>query len=186
MQIHILQKALTIVDEYKIAINDRVKFIARDEGIGTYLYSTSNQLILCIFKTWNIFLPNYNIVIHAEHIANNKKPLKFRTLSYFKNTFSCTWGDDLYKIYVHKGLKYSIFKNEKQIAGISQDRWTSFKEDGFRLECDSDCQKEFIIAIAMILDSVYIRNIRGLHGLINYNVGVMFEAKPFNENWKPS
>ena len=115
-----------------------------------------------------------------------KLPLKFRPKNYFKNHFYCNWDNDFYEIFAHKGLKYSIFKNGEQIAGISQDRWTSFKEDGFRLECNNDVEKELLIAFTIIIDHIYSKNVGFVYGLFNYNVGVVNEVKPFDEDWKPN
>ena len=100
------------------------------------------------------------------------------------NVYYCQWDEDLYEIYIHKKLKYSIFRNGEQVAGIDQDRWNSFEEDGFRMECNNDVHKEFFIALTLILDSMHSKKVKFLNGLFTYKLGALMEAKEYNSEWK--
>jgi len=188
MQIHILQNAISFGDIYNIAINDKVRYRAEGHLSNPFsslsLYLKNNELALSIFRSWNSIFPNYSIYFNNDSISTRIKPLKFKTSSYFRNAYSCEWDGDYYEILAHKGLKFSVFRNGIQVAGINQERWSSFKEDGFRLECNNDCHKEFMIALTLILDKIHNRQISLLSGLITYNIGITNEMKPFDENWK--
>lgn len=185
MQIHILQKAISIDNVFSIAVNNKKKYLVRGDFSSYCLFSNDNVQLLSIFRQWFSLFPRFNIYFNSTSISSRKEPLKFITRSYFKNEYYCKWDEDEFNIYVHKALKYSIFKNGEQIAGINQERWSSFNEDGFRMECNNDCHKEFMIALTIILDQINNNKFSFLYGLFNYNLGVILESKAYENDWKP-
>jgi hypothetical protein len=54
------------------------------------------------------------------------------------------------------------------------------------MECNNKIEKELMIAFTIILDNIYSNKVKFAYGLFKYNYGVLFESRPFNENWKPS
>ncbi|MDB4534725.1 hypothetical protein N9242_07625, partial [Vicingaceae bacterium] len=111
--------------------------------------------------------------------------LIFKTKNYFKNSFNLKFDDNIYEFYAHKKLSYSIFKDGVQVAGISQERWNFFGEESFFMRCDSNCPKELFTAFVIIIDDIFSHEIETKSGMINANIGVAIESKPYNEKWEP-
>ena len=187
MKIQILEKPLNIEDKYRVAVNGREKFVVEGySGFFTQITISSLQhgQALSIFRKIISIRPSYNIFINNEKISSRKTPLKFRTGSFLFNRYYCNWDNDKYEIYVHKKLKYSIFKNNIQVAGICEDRWNMIGQDSFSLECNSDCIPELLIAFTIIIDHIYTHKISFLGGLFTASMGVMFEAKMYDDTWQ--
>ncbi len=188
MLIQILQRAISLDRKFDVAINGKVKYFVKGYGIGPFSsYTLSrgrNTDVLYMYKKWTSVLSHFNIYFNRD-IYKDKEPIKFKTESFSKNKYVCKSGVDVYEIYAHLGLKFSIFCNGVQIAGIDQDKWTSFKEDGFRLECNKDVSKELIIAFTILLNHIHNRQVGFLDGLFTRNVGVLQEMAPYDLNWKP-
>jgi uncharacterized protein YxjI len=187
MVIQVVEKIGTIGDKYDIAINDKRSYNVDGQSIpfftSFYLTKESKNLI-SIFKSSFSVLPKYKIYFNDEKLNNRKEPLIFKTISCFRNSYECTFDKDVYEFFAHKGLKYSIFKNGNQVAGFSGDRWNIMDEDGFLMECDNDSPKELFSSFIIIMDNIYGRKIKLLGGLLNYNLGVLWEAKEYDKEWK--
>ena len=188
MKIQILEKPLNIEDKYLVAINGRKKFVVEGySGFFTQITISSLEYgqSLSVFRKILSITPSYNIYVNNERISDRKAPLKFRTGSFLFNRYYCNWDNDKYEIFIHKKLKYSIFKNNVQIAGIREDLWNMVGQDSFTLECNSDCIPELIIAFTIIIDHIYTQKISFLGGLLTGSIGVMFQAKMYDETWQP-
>jgi uncharacterized protein YxjI len=191
MNIQLFQQALSFDLQYKILVDKKVNYQCEGYSnifISEYLIKDNQERpIVSIFKCWLSVLSCYNIHIKKKDGTTSKHPIKFKSTGRFKNEFSFVFENNLFQIYAHQKLNYSIFKNGKQIARIKEDRLTSFKEDVLIMEVDNDENINLMISSLIILDLIYERKeLSFLFGLIKINIGVLIEAKPFNENWQPN
>jgi hypothetical protein len=189
MKIRIIKKNLIVDEVYNIAINDKLKYRITGRNFpfitSFSLYELNAQIpLLSIFRTFFSFLPEYKIYFNNEKLSARKEPLIFKTINYFTNIYQLEYDDDLYEFFVHKQLKYSIFKNGLQVAGFAQDRLNMLDEEGFSINCNNDSQKELYSAFVIILDTIYNSKISTLGGLINANTGVFWESKEYDKNWR--
>ena len=189
MKIQVLEKAFTVDDIYNVAVNKEITY--RVSGV-TAPFMTNFSLyelkgknpLMSVFKSSLSLFPKYKIYFNSEQLNSRREPLIFKTVSFFKNSFYLQFDEDLYEFYAHKGLMYSIFKNGKQVAGISQDRMGIADEDNFMMDCDNDSPKELFTCFIIIFDNVYRRKLNLFGGLVNANIGVLSESKPYNIAWK--
>lgn len=188
MKIQVIEKIGTVGDIYNVAINKKVNYRISGQTIpfmtnfSLYELKSSNPLV-SIFKSSLSLFPKYKIYFNSERINPRKEPLIFKTTSYFKNSFKLEFDKDIYEFYAHKKLKYSIFKNGQQVAGICQDRWNIMDEDGFMMECNNDSPKELFTSFIIVLDNIYRRRLNLFGGLVNANIGIIWEDKEYDTNW---
>ena len=95
-----------------------------------------------------------------------------------KNYYECIINIDVYKIFIHKGLFTSIFKNNKQIAYYKKSSISS----EIQLIYNSDVKLELMITFITCLELSYYDENESL--VIDLgNIGGEYQS--FNEKWKP-
>lgn len=181
MIITIHQKKLSIGDQYDIALNGASKYTA-SRAVLQWLAEIlvfdlpSKRQQLKINRRFQWFKATYEISFgHSQCL--------FKTISYLKSHYQCQCAADTYDIYAHRGRKYSIFKNNRQVAYWEHALLTWLEGDQYRITADDDSCAELLIAFCLIIDNY----VYGNHGesLLTINWGYFgLEAKPFNPAWE--
>ncbi|MFV5698390.1 hypothetical protein ACM55H_08460 [Flavobacterium sp. ZT3R17] len=182
MRIDINQKKISIGSQYIIYLNSKETYYAERE-----LFTIFPIINLClkenyidrleIIKRWSWISPKYDI----EMIDGQR--LEFRTKSTWNLHYQCTTKNDIYDIYGHSGRKYSIYKNEKQIAYWLEEAVTFLAGDNYKIFANNDTEHELIIAFCLILDNASSKTNGSIFTLNIGNIGQ--ETKEFNTRWKP-
>ncbi|MCX6236109.1 MAG: hypothetical protein NTY07_00900 [Bacteroidia bacterium] len=183
MEIDINQKKISIGDKYQIFINGQQTHVASKElfkllpvidlfEIGTV------KAKLKINKRFSGIKAKYDITRWDSNI------IEFRTISFWKLHYQCHNGSDTYDIYGHKGRKYSIFKNNSQVAFWDKQSVTWFAGDNYKIIADKECDVDLLIAFCLIIDNFASDDREGNTVTVNYgNIG--FWARKFDKNWLP-
>jgi uncharacterized protein YxjI len=182
MEIVITQKKISIGDKYNIFTNGQPTHKVSKQPLQLLakirLFESNGitpDVIINRRFTW--LKPAYDITI------KNLQVLAFRTRSFWKRHYRCQSNSDIYDIYRHRGLKYSIFKNNQQIAWWEKSTITWFEGDNYRIIANNDCDTDLIISFCLIID-----NISGHHDtqIMTINIGnIGFQAKTFDSLWQP-
>jgi uncharacterized protein YxjI len=182
MNVEIIENSLSLDNEYFIGVNGKKHYSVQGFWDHYDLFTRDSKRVLSIFKKVLTLSPAFDIYFNNEFSYKRQEALMFRTKSYFKNSFFLLWDSDIYTIYAHKDLKFSIYKNDIQIAGISQERWSILSQDNFSIDYNRDEDLEIIVAFTIILDLMY-GNKKG--SLISRNFGVWIEEKEYDLTWQP-
>jgi len=182
MEIVINQKKIAIGDKYRIFINQQPSHTASRQIFQLLaeillFNDKENSPRITINKRLSWFKPKYDIS------RRDGTKLAFRTKSYWKLHYQCQSGIDCYDIYGHKGRKYSIYKNDTQVAWLTKSIITWLEGDNYHITADDDSDSDLLIAFCLIIDHT-----KGNHGenALTINVGhVGFQAKKFNPQWLP-
>ena len=185
MDIRIQKSLSTIGFDYVIFAGNEKLFTAISETLGaftsiTFQENNSPQSILKIKKKWISFKPKYYIKI------SKKEKFQFSTVSTLKRHYQFVDKQDIYDIYGHKkSKKFSVYKNDNQIAwwDIKSVKWEG--ADNFNLILDKDCKKSLIIIFCLIIDDILNREIMSSTGDLNLQRILSDEVKEFNNNWRP-
>uniref|UniRef100_UPI004049FC36 hypothetical protein n=1 Tax=Flavobacterium sp. TaxID=239 RepID=UPI004049FC36 len=181
MIIDINQKKISIGDKYKIFINERQTYAASRRlfkllsEIDLFQNNVRNAKIT-LKKCWSFFNTKYDI------IRNGTDKYEYRTVNYWKVHHKCEVGEDLYEIFGHRGRKFSIYKNDIQIAWWDKDLVSWFDGDNYKIIADVDADYELIISFCLINDNKSENDNNG--NAITFNFGNLLEARKFNKNWK--
>ena len=185
MRIDINQQKISIGDKYKIFIDGQQTYTAASElfkflSVINLLNNEGFNLRLKINKLWGWFKPKYNITLYGNQI------LEFRSESFWKMHYQCQNGKDIFDIYGHRGRKYSVYKNDKQIAWWEKQAVTWFNGDNYTIITDSDSNDvELIIAFCLIIDNFYHDENR--KNAVNIDIGnIGGQVRKFDPYWKPN
>jgi len=131
-----------------------------------------------------ILKPSYWIYYQGEKI-------RFKTKSYHKRHFQIELNDDLYDIYGHhKSWKYSVYKNNVQVAWWDKQTQKYQGPDIFTIQMDDDCNVELITSFCLILDdhidmgATYRGEFFNTDLSMNLDWKMYGELKSFDENWR--
>jgi hypothetical protein len=182
MVIDINQKEISMGDKYRIYVREQETYIAKRQifqllpEIKLFLIDTDVPR-LTINKKFAWFKAKYDITRMDGSV------LDFRTISYWKSYYQCQNGVDTYDIYGHRGRKYSIYKNNIQIAFWDKEAVVWFEGDNYKIKADKDCDVELLISFCLIVDNFSSENHGG--NVVTYDLGNFgFQAKKFDESWR--
>jgi len=182
MEIVIHQKKIAIGDKYHIFTNQQFSHTASRQLfqlLAEILLFNKQQStpILKINKRFYWFKAKYDIRVQDGAV------LLFRTKSRWKRHYQCQTGTDHYDIYGHLGRKYSVYKNDIQIAWWKKGAITWFEGDNYVIAADDDSDRHLLIAFCLIID-----NMQGNHGenALTIHIGHMgLQSKKFDSDWLP-
>jgi len=181
MEIDINQKKISIGDKYKIFIDGQEQYRAARKIFNLLavveLYPGENDTpLMTIRKRWGWFRAKYDIV-RADNVV-----LPFRTVSFWKDYYQCVVGIDTYELYGHRGRKFSIYKNGKQIAWWEQRAVSWFAGDNYKIIADGNVDRQLMICFCLIIDNF----LSDMHDgtTITYKIGKIGpQEKEFDAGW---
>jgi uncharacterized protein YxjI len=183
MEIDINQKKISIGDKYQIFIDGQQTHFA-SRKLWRLMPEINLSKIgddsprMTINKRLSWFRAKYDITRWDGGV------LEFRTKSFWKHYYQCQSGSDNYGIYGHRGRKYSIYKNDVQVAWWNKKAVTWFAGDNYKIAADKDCDVDLIISFCLVVDNFSSDDHDG--NTVTFNVGnIGFQAKKFDENWLP-
>lgn len=184
MEIVIKQEKISVGrDKYNIFIDGEKKYRA-----ATPLLNITN-LKVTMFK-----LDSDEPIISCEigslfkkddpyfFIERQDKKYKFNTIDLVGEHYQCEVENDMYDIYGHTGLKYSVFKNNTQIAWWTSKRFKLLKGDKFTITCNNNCDIELLSIFCLLFD---LGDATADYSFDVKATKVVFNGKKFDENWKP-
>lgn len=183
MEIDINQQKISIGDKYKIFIDGQEQYKAVRKLFRLLavvdLYRDDNDTpLMTIRKRWSWFRAKYDIV------RSDNTVLPFRTKSFWKDYYQCEMGSNKYELYGHRGRKFSIFKNGRQIAWWEQRAVSWFAGDNYKITADLNVDKELLICFCLIIDNYSSDEHDG--NLLTYHIGKIGpQEKNFDEGWLP-
>lgn len=183
MEININQKKISIGDKYQIFI-DGQQTHAASTGLFRWfaeinLFEHGNDRAkYTIKKNWTFFKTSYDLTRWDNYT------FEFRTKSFWKLHYYCQVGQDLYEIFGHKGRKFSVYKNDHQVAWWDKDAVTWFNGDNYKIIADKDSDYELIISFCLIIDNNSSNNNDGNTMTVDLgNIGST--VKKFDPAWQP-
>jgi len=183
MEIDVNQKKISIGDKYRIFVDGQETYLASRQLFQLLpeinLFKTGEERArVTINKRLSWLKARYDITRWDNNI------LQFRTISFWKLHYECQLGPDLYTIYGHRGRKYSIFKNDTQVAWWDKKAVTWSAGDNYKIIADKDCDIDLIISFCLIVDNFSSDDHDG--NMVTIDLGnIGFQQKRFDNNWQP-
>jgi len=187
MEIDIKQKKISIADKYQIFVDGKQTYTASTKLFRLLseihlLEIGSNNPKYVIKKRWTLFKPAFDL-------RWNNNVFEFRTKNFWKHHYYCKVGQDYYEIFGHRGRKYSIYKNNVQIAYWDKEAITLYKGDTYKIIADDDCNCELLISFCLIIDNKSSNN-ENNHNDALFSTTIDFgniglQSKKFDPLWLP-
>jgi uncharacterized protein YxjI len=183
MEIDINQQKISIGDKFRIYTDGRetnygaaklFRFFAEINLFENGL----DKPVMNIKKRFAFFVAKYNIT------NTDQNKFEFRTSSFWKGHYECQHSSDIYDIYAHRGRKYSVYKNNLQVAWWTKKAVTWFNGDNYKIISNNSCDKNLLITFCLIIDN-YTSNDKNKR-TVNFNIGrIGPQAKKFDPDWLP-
>lgn len=107
----------------------------------------------------------------------------FRCAKLWTRVFECGDGKDCYQLYQHKGLKYSIFREDRQIAAFRKNRLVIGKGNKYELRVDSDADLPIVLCLVLTYN---VSEEDDKHEAVTVDFGnIGPEDRPFDSMWEP-
>src|SRR5579863_2862670 len=167
-------------DKYKIFIcGEQTHSASTSVGGIVSLYEVNNERPkMTIDKLFYLFKASFDLT------RSDNSVLHFRTQSFWKSEYECWVGADFYVIYGHRGRKYSIFKNEQQIAWWDKNAVSWFGGEKYKIIADQNADIELLISFCLVVDNIT-ENSRG-NNPIRIDIGNIFsQGRKFDQGWQP-
>lgn len=181
MIIDINQQKVAIADKYRISINGQEVYRAARKLWRIFaevdlFYRDEGEPRLTIKKRLSFFKPSYVIFVGGD-------AYRFTTRNFWKHVYLCDIGADHYEVYAHRGRKYSIFCNDRQVAWWDKDAVSVLAGDHYVITAADDADAAVLVAFCLIIDNY--RSDEHDDKLVNYDVGNLLQAKKFDPYWQP-
>jgi len=182
MRIDINQKKIAFGNKFTIVKNGKTILRAASKLFRilsvTEIFQPYSDLPLVSIRRKLAFVKaKYDIEIMNQPIYY------FRTVSYWKNHHQCKAGSTVYDVYGHRGRKYSIYKNDEQVAYFEKEAVTFFEGDNYKLIAEEDANHILLVSIVLTVDNYRSNNKND--SAINIDLGHIFQASKFNHEWTP-
>jgi uncharacterized protein YxjI len=120
-------------------------------------------------------------LINARYIIENRNENKkyiFKTKSLFNNTYLCQADANIYELFEHPGLKFSIYRNDYQTAYARREKYSFLQGDSYHISVSDNEDCMLIIALFICIDDY-----RGNDNtMFRVNMGIANEAIPYSED----
>lgn len=102
----------------------------------------------------------------------------------WKSVFRCEGNHVCFHMYEHKGLRYSIFEGDSQIAAFTKNRITIGKGHKYDIQMNADAN--LLVIISMILALNTAEDDSGSHTTVEVDLGnIGPQERAFDESWRP-
>ena len=111
------------------------------------------------------------------------KTYHFRGADFARTVFTCEGNGERLLLFAHKGLHYSIYQNDLQIAAFSKNRLKIGDGDRFAIRLNHNANVILVICMVLAIDaSLYASPVA-----IQYDIGLTgIERNPRDKTWTPS
>lgn len=175
MIIKIEQSFLSLREKYKIYVNDSHRFVVKTSFFhlpmkpDLSLYDLEGNKLFKINRVSPFFF-EYDIEFQEEIIS-------LQPVSDSKFHYSLTFHKSVYEFYGHEGRKFSVFKNEHQVAWLEKD----LVGDYYKIIANNDENKLILVAFVLTYDIHF-------HAGNDFSIDfgkIGWKMKEFDESWKP-
>ncbi|HVN09078.1 MAG TPA: hypothetical protein VMV61_08910 [Patescibacteria group bacterium] len=144
---------------------------------NVYIYGPGGKILVSIKGHILSFPKKYDFAFADGRVC------RFRAEKLWKPVYVCQDGGEFYRLYQHKGLKYSIFLRERQIAAFTKNRFQLGKGQQFELRVENDV--DLLLVISMVLTIGDSEDEGNSAFTINIgNIGP--EERAYDNSWEPS
>lgn len=182
MNIVVQQRVFAFTSNYEIetpacTYSAKKRFFSRWHTIKLF----APRALVATIRGHFFFRPKYNI-----KLADGKTH-RFWCEKVWKGVFACENGNDVLRLYQHKGLNYSVFQNSMQIAAFSRNRVKYGRTDRYEIRMNDDADLVLIMCMALIIDCGEIDDDGATAGMVTIDIGSLGpEERPFDSRWQPS
>jgi len=107
----------------------------------------------------------------------------FRCEQLLKRVFVCEGNGECFRLYEHRGLKYSIFQDDSQIAAFAKNRLVIGNGNQYQIRMNADASLVLVLCLVLTINASESDNREAGVTVDLGNLGP--EARPFDQTWEP-
>lgn len=182
MIIDIHQKKIALGAKYEIVQKEKTILFAASRLFRflseiNLFRASDEQGIAQIKRKLSFFKALYTITMSSG------SEILFYMVLFWRNHYRCEYRGKTYDIYGHRGRKFSIYKGGKQIAWFEKKAISYFEGDNYRITANDDADVTLLVSFVVVIDNY--RSRRHNRGIVNFDIGNIFQARVFDESWRP-
>jgi hypothetical protein len=142
------------------------------------IFTEGRQPVATIVARWSLFREKY------DFIFSDGRTYRFWCERVWKAVFACQNGQEKIEMYRHRGLKFSFFQNDVQIAAMEKNRIVMGRGNRYEIRMNSDANLLVIVCMALAVntDGTSTRD-----ATVTFDAGnIGPQARQFDESWRPS
>lgn len=142
------------------------------------LFAPRERLVASIKRYFSWFRPKYDFE------QTDGPTYGFRCEKAWRGVYVCENAGESSHLYQHKGLNFSIFQNDVQIAAFTKKRVKIGAGDCYEIRMNDDANLIVIVCMTIAIDS---SEFDDDPSTVTYDFGnISPEARPFDNSWEPS
>jgi len=182
MFLSIKERIISLRSTYDIVSPDGNTYTAEKKIFSLFpnlkVVDGSGQIVVNLKGGFAIFSQKYDFVFA------DGRSYHYKTEQRLTPVYLAEGNNEAYRLYRHRGVKFSIYKGDVQVAAVTKNRLTIGSGNEYQVQISSDADPLLVTAMILAFNSSKEDKKKGA---VNVDVGYMgLEAKPFNSSWQPS
>ena len=121
--------------------------------------------------------------VHDFYLSDGRE-YRFSVEKIIKNVYACEGNGESYRLYEHRGLNYSIFRDDRQIAAFTRNRIVFGQGNEYEVRMNADADLILIVCMVITLNSS--EGDDDNDSTVTIDFGNLLEDRSFDESWQPS
>jgi hypothetical protein len=181
VNVTIKERKLTLLSEYDISAAG-TNYYARKQFTFLFnklqLRTEAGEVVAGMQSRFSFFRSKYDFQLSDGRLYH------FQCENLWKNVYVCEREAECYQLYQHKGLKFSIFRNQTQIAAFTKNRIVIGNGNRYEIRMNSDADVVLVICMVLVQNTADNDHNRAT---ITFDVGnIGPEDRPFDKFWEPT
>jgi len=182
MFLSIKERIISLRSTYDIVSPDGKTYTAEKKIFSLFpnlkILDAGGQQVLNLKGGFALFSQKY------DFIFADGRTYHYKTEQRLKPVYKAEGNGETYRLYRHRGVKFSVFNGDKQIAAITKNRLTIGSGNEYQVQINSDADPLIVTALILAFNSSKEDDKKGA---VSVDVGYMgMEEKHFDTSWQPS
>jgi len=182
MDLSIKERIISLRSTYDVVAPDGAAYTAEKKIFSLFpnlkVVDGSGQIVVNLKGGFALFSQKYDFVF------SDGRTYHYKTEHRIKPVYLAEGNGEAYRLYRHRGVKFSVFKGDTQIAAVTKNRIAIGSGNEYQVRINSDADPLIVTAMVLAFNSSKEDDKKGA---LTVDVGYMgLEAKPFESSWQPS
>jgi uncharacterized protein YxjI len=118
-----------------------------------------------------------------DFVLTDGRIYQYRCEKLWKSVFVCEGNGESFRLYEHKGLNYSVFHHDRQIATFVKNRIVIGKGNQYMVRMDADADLAIVLCLVLTVNS---SENDDNDSSVTFDFGNLGpEDRPFDKSWEP-
>lgn len=141
--------------------------------------NSNEKVVATIHGNFSLFYSNYDFVL------SDGRNFHYACEKFWKGVYSCIGPNASYHLFQHKGVRFSIFQDDTQIAAITRNKFIIGAGHEYEIQMNADA--DLLVVSCMLLALNTSEDDSSNQNTYTYDFGnIGPEDRKFDESWQPT